>query len=185
MTNQTRVQWQDVAAEDLPPLPAKAEAHACLPDRDLVVICGRTLLDEMARYFGEERQLERLALLLGRVWRRRGDGAVKDPVVSITEFRSVAAADSSVVHVRMAPRDWPGVWAAMGGRQIVGWAHSHPGHGLCPSKTDLAMQRRWFAQPWALAMIFDPCAGTMATYAGRACTPTVPVQDAELTALLS
>lgn len=182
MSSPAAIRWREQAEEAPSLLPAEAETHANLPAENLAVVCPQLLCEDLQAYFGEERRVERLSLLLGRVWRRREGAAV---VLCVSGYRNVPVADSSAVHVRMAPLDWPGVWAATDGRQIVGWAHSHPGHGVRPSATDLATQRRWFAQPWALAIIADPCAGTMAAYAGRGCTPVTLVRDAELTALLS
>lgn len=175
------IAWREHPEEALPLLPAAAEAALRLPATDVSVVCTQATYEALAVYFAEQQRLERLALLLGTVWQRSGNGAL---VSSITGYWSIPTAESSAVHVRMAARDWPAVWAGIEGRQIIGWAHSHPGHGVRPSATDFDMQRRWFTQPWAVAMIFDPCAGTMAAYAGKACTPVDLVTLAALTALL-
>ena len=39
---------------------------------------------------------------------------------------------------------------------IVGWAHSHPGYGCFLSDIDIDTQRRYFNQPYHIAMVVDP-----------------------------
>jgi 26S proteasome regulatory subunit N11 len=39
---------------------------------------------------------------------------------------------------------------------VVGWYHSHPGHGIFLSGTDLNTQRLSFKQIWQIATVYDP-----------------------------
>ncbi|GET41493.1 Mov34/MPN/PAD-1 family protein [Microseira wollei] len=39
---------------------------------------------------------------------------------------------------------------------IVGWYHSHPGHGIFLSGTDLTTQRSCYNQIWQIAVVYDP-----------------------------
>jgi proteasome lid subunit RPN8/RPN11 len=39
---------------------------------------------------------------------------------------------------------------------IVGWYHSHPGHGIFLSGTDLNTQRLCFNKIWQIAIVYDP-----------------------------
>ena len=39
---------------------------------------------------------------------------------------------------------------------IVGWYHSHPGHGIFLSGTDLNTQRLSFGKVWQIASVYDP-----------------------------
>lgn len=39
---------------------------------------------------------------------------------------------------------------------IVGWYHSHPGHGCFMSKTDINTQNTMFNNPWNFAIVVDP-----------------------------
>jgi proteasome lid subunit RPN8/RPN11 len=39
---------------------------------------------------------------------------------------------------------------------IVGWYHSHPGHGIFLSGTDLNTQRLCFKEIWQIAVVYDP-----------------------------
>lgn len=41
--------------------------------------------------------------------------------------------------------------------KVVGWFHSHPGHGIFLSKgMDTKIQGEFFQQPWQIAMVYDP-----------------------------
>ena len=44
-------------------------------------------------------------------------------------------------------------------QQIVGWYHSHPGHGVFLSGYDLFIQRRFFSDTRMTALVIDPLAG--------------------------
>lgn len=44
-------------------------------------------------------------------------------------------------------------------KQIVGWYHSHPGHGVFLSGYDLFIQRSFFSDPRMVALVIDPLAG--------------------------
>ena len=44
-------------------------------------------------------------------------------------------------------------------QQIVGWYHSHPGHGVFLSGYDLFIQRSFFSDPRMPALVIDPLAG--------------------------
>jgi len=39
---------------------------------------------------------------------------------------------------------------------IVGWYHSHPGHGCFMSQTDISTQKRMFNKPFHVAIVIDP-----------------------------
>ncbi len=53
------------------------------------------------------------------------------------------------------------------GRQIVGWYHTHPSHGLFLSEYDLFIHRNFFADPRMLALVIDPVAGQMGWFGWR------------------
>lgn len=42
------------------------------------------------------------------------------------------------------------------GKLITGWCHSHPSYGCFLSQTDVNTQRRFFSEPWHVAMVIDP-----------------------------
>ncbi len=46
--------------------------------------------------------------------------------------------------------------------KIVGWYHTHPGHGVVFSDMDLFIHRNFFSSPAHVALVTDPLAGTTA-----------------------
>jgi len=40
--------------------------------------------------------------------------------------------------------------------RILGWYHTHPGHGIFLSEMDLFIHKNFFSLPWHLAFVFDP-----------------------------
>src|SRR5206468_2706651 len=40
--------------------------------------------------------------------------------------------------------------------RILGWYHTHPGHGIFLSDMDLFIHKHFFNLPWHLAFVFDP-----------------------------
>lgn len=43
---------------------------------------------------------------------------------------------------------------------IVGWYHSHPGHGVFFSEHDAFIHRNFFPAPWHIAVVVDPVSGS-------------------------
>ena len=50
---------------------------------------------------------------------------------------------------------------------IVGWYHSHPGHGCFMSSTDIETQKSMFSSPWHIAVVIDPLKFDVAAFALR------------------
>jgi proteasome lid subunit RPN8/RPN11 len=48
---------------------------------------------------------------------------------------------------------------------IIGWYHSHPGHGIFLSGHDKFIQRHFFGAPWQIAIVLDPIARTEGMFA--------------------
>ena len=40
--------------------------------------------------------------------------------------------------------------------RILGWYHTHPGHGIFLSDMDLFIHKNFFAQAWQIALVVDP-----------------------------
>lgn len=64
------------------------------------------------------------------------------------------------VHFRFTTECWQEILRIQkqefAGTTIVGWYHSHPGHGIFLSGTDLNTQRLSFKQIWQIATVYDP-----------------------------
>jgi proteasome lid subunit RPN8/RPN11 len=51
--------------------------------------------------------------------------------------------------------------------RILGWYHTHPGHGIFLSDMDLFIHKNFFSLPWHVAFVFDPKAGEEGLFAWR------------------
>ena len=51
--------------------------------------------------------------------------------------------------------------------RILGWYHTHPGHGIFLSDMDLFIHKNFFSLPWHLAFVFDPQAQEEGLFAWR------------------
>jgi 26S proteasome regulatory subunit N11 len=64
------------------------------------------------------------------------------------------------VHFRFTPECWQEILRIQKEHYpqttIVGWYHSHPGHGIFLSGTDLNTQRLSFGKIWQIAIVYDP-----------------------------
>jgi proteasome lid subunit RPN8/RPN11 len=41
-------------------------------------------------------------------------------------------------------------------KKFIGWYHTHPGFGIFLSGMDDFIQANWFAEPWQIALVYDP-----------------------------
>jgi len=101
----------------------------------------------------EERK-EAMGLMLGTLHAHEGG--------EFTLVREVVttALESSSVRVRFDKNSYERLFASMDDCGfdfiIVGWYHSHPGHGCFMSSTDIDTQRRLFRERYHSALVFDP-----------------------------
>jgi hypothetical protein len=61
------------------------------------------------------------------------------------------------------------------GLTILGWYHSHPGHGIFLSGTDLNTQRLSFNKIWQIAIVYDPLRHEIGYFYGADGKRTQPV----------
>jgi len=116
---------------------------------------ARTLL----HYLGEPRREERGGVLLGQRTGRvvRIGGAVFPP--QVTQSAANCAFDAHCIEVissSISAMADPPIAGAL--EKMVGWIHSHPGHGLFLSHTDVATLDSWLQlDEGAIAVVVDPC----------------------------
>ena len=97
---------------------------------------------------------EVMGLLLGEVFVHQGR--------EYTVVRDVATTDleATSVSVRFDPEGFESLFASLECARfryvLVGWYHSHPGHGCFLSSTDVATQRCMFDRPYHTALVVDP-----------------------------
>jgi 26S proteasome regulatory subunit N11 len=109
---------------------------------------------------------EQVGLLFGRVEETEGNPSI----VTILTSHPLDPASASSTHVAMLRDQWPSAWRRLTSckpdLQLVGWYHSHPGHGIFLSATDLRTQALWFRQPWHVALVFDPVSHSIGAFCG-------------------
>ncbi|MFP4196048.1 MAG: Mov34/MPN/PAD-1 family protein [Methanomassiliicoccales archaeon] len=97
---------------------------------------------------------EVMGFLLGQVFQMGGDryALVRDVVTTDLE--------ASSVQVRFDRSSYESLFSDLEecgfDYLIVGWYHSHPGHGCFMSSTDIETQRTMFPQPYHGALVLDP-----------------------------
>jgi hypothetical protein len=147
----------------------------------LNVVVTRPVSRTLASCFGEDLGRERMALLSGRVFRL---ASAEGLLVLVEGAVPVTATHSTQVHVAMSPKSWPDLWSVLEQGKpeisgdsteatIVGWAHSHPGHGAFFSAEDRRTQEQWFTRPWHIGLVLDPISGALAGFSGPAAKPAV------------
>jgi len=51
--------------------------------------------------------------------------------------------------------------------RIVGWYHTHPGHGVFLSEMDVFVHESFFGMPWQVALVYDPRSGEEGIFGAR------------------
>lgn len=140
------------------------------------VYIAESLFAFVCAHLEHDTSREHGGFLLGKVVRPEDDDQTTESVVR--ECVACPMASGSLHHLTLGPECWQKVYAyenaSDGQLMIVGWFHSHPGMPLRPSARDEFIQRHFFAEPWQLAWICDPLAGTHEFYT---------MQDGSITAI--
>ncbi|MEM2869142.1 MAG: Mov34/MPN/PAD-1 family protein [Thermoplasmata archaeon] len=99
-----------------------------------------------------KRHLEALGYLVGDYcrWKNKEYTIVEDAVTSDLETTSVS------VHFQAFEKAFDKLDRIDFDYVIVGWYHSHPGHGCFMSQTDISTQKRMFNKPFHIAVVIDP-----------------------------
>jgi proteasome lid subunit RPN8/RPN11 len=115
------------------------------------------ILDGIRRDLAQTPRVERGGILIGHAFRDLDDRRTSFTVV--IGAISQPSEDSSVGHYTVTPamitqarrtleRHFPG-------GAVVGWYHSHPGHGIFLSEQDMRIVRSLYSAPWQIAFVRD------------------------------
>jgi proteasome lid subunit RPN8/RPN11/tetratricopeptide (TPR) repeat protein len=119
----------------------------------------RRAADAIERHAQSETARELGGVLLGGHYEGR-DGEF----VEIEDALPAEGAESHAARITFTHETWARVAEAVDARpdrlQIVGWYHTHPGFGIFLSHHDLFIHQNFFAEPWQVALVVDPVAGT-------------------------
>lgn len=127
-------------------------------ETDARVICAsRVFMAVEARARDQQREIG--GVLLGEAYRHEGFLYIE--IVECIFAEEKSREQSSSVHFDFTPAIWAEMLRVKDQNyehlRILGWFHSHPGHGifLSPGMDD-RIQKEFFHQPWQTAMVFDP-----------------------------
>jgi proteasome lid subunit RPN8/RPN11 len=142
------------------------------PRRDgFQVVFTREALDVVVRHGNSRRDVEVGGVLAGEVF------SDTHGVYLLIDLAVVAdTSDQSDSHFTFTGHTWSDIHdklhAARPDARIVGWFHTHPGHGVFLSGMDLFIQRGFFDAPHMVALVFDPRSGEIGTFVWRDGQPT-------------
>ena len=163
--HQNEIQWQEV---DEAYRPQRADTRRVLesvlgsvprrfrPGRDAVVLQHAAWVD-LRLHLATNLQVEQGGVLIGRAFADTVHGGW---LVVVDEAVPAEGAEETPVSVEWTPKSWEKILPRLKqlpvDATIVGSYHSHPGHGVYLSETDLETQRGLFPEPWQLALVVDP-----------------------------
>ena len=91
-------------------------------------------------------------VLVGEVYQ---DGA--GPYLLVDDVVEGLASHGSAGQVTFTPETWQHIQMEMDAkhpdRRIVGWYHTHPGHGIFLSEMDMFIHQSFFNLPWQTAFV--------------------------------
>lgn len=126
--------------------------------RESIAELDRFVRDQGVSTFSEEEdQLPEIGgLLMGKV---AFDQKEEQYYVSIEEFAPIEAAAQDEISLEFSNQSLAKVFSKYEDEHpelaLVGWFHTHPGHGLFLSKPDLRIQEGFFTRPYQFAMEMD------------------------------
>lgn len=134
-------------------------------DGPAVVLDGMAFA-EVESFLRHDVSREHGGFLLGNV--ARGPTGVECLATVVRLAIPCLDAEGSMTHLTLDHRCWQLVHSHPavqdGTESIVGWFHSHPGMTLRMSPRDEFIHAAFFEQPWQVAWIMDPIAGSHAFY---------------------
>ncbi len=156
LTNEQLSTGRDAAhlrAEDFPrrDLPALAKVR----ERRYQVAILQSVLDDIHAHGQATSDIEICGVLLGSVFHdEKGPWCLIDASVrgnfSAGKQTQVTITSETWTHVNeVRDREFPD-------KKFVGWYHTHPGFGIFLSGMDDFIQANWFAEPWQIALVYDP-----------------------------
>jgi proteasome lid subunit RPN8/RPN11 len=91
------------------------------------------------------------------------------PFVLVEQMIQGEAAAESIGQVTFTAATWQHIQLEMDKHypdlRIVGWYHTHPGHGVFLSEMDVFLHESFFGLPWQMAVVYDPKSGEEGMFA--------------------
>lgn len=90
------------------------------------------------------------------------------PYLEITDIIEAKRTDSQHTYLVFTQETWSEINQTLASnypeKKIVGWYHSHPGHGVFLSSQDVFLHESFFDLPWQTAFVIDPTSGDEAFF---------------------
>jgi proteasome lid subunit RPN8/RPN11 len=143
-----RLRAEDFPRKELPAL-------ATLREKRYQVAILQSVLDDIHAHGQATNDIEICGVLLGTVYHdSKGPWCLIDASVrgnfSAGKQTQVTITSETWTHVNeVRDRQFPE-------KKFVGWYHTHPGFGIFLSGMDDFIQANWFAEPWQIALVYDP-----------------------------
>jgi proteasome lid subunit RPN8/RPN11 len=122
-----------------------------------VVIC-QSAINRIHAHGDSLPRTEVSGVLIGDVYRDQ-----TGPFLQVENIIEVASPGGAAAQVPFTAATWQNIQARIDrqfpGCRIVGWYHTHPGHGVFLSKLDVFVHESFFGLPWQTAFIYDPRMG--------------------------
>jgi proteasome lid subunit RPN8/RPN11 len=118
------------------------------------VVCRSSVLEAVHAHGQETRDVEVCGVLVGNIHRDQGG-----PYLWIEAAIRGEHASNLAAQVTFTSATWTYIHEEIEkhpGKRIVGWYHTHPDFGIFLSAADLFIHENFFAQPWQVALVFDP-----------------------------
>ncbi len=123
-------------------------------DGSLPIFIFESVLEEILDYSESDLCRELGGFLVGGVFED------ERKYIEIRHFLPATDASSNVASLKIDYDVWSQLHRRLEQQHpndiLVGWHHTHPGHGVFLSGYDRFIHRNYFDQPWHVAMVVDP-----------------------------
>jgi proteasome lid subunit RPN8/RPN11 len=123
--------------------------------RTFQIIVRQSALNKVHTHGDKTPDIEVCGVMVGDVYHDEAG-----PFLLIEDIIIGKAAKGSVGQVTFTSDTWQQIQTDMDAnhpkKRIVGWYHTHPGHGIFLSDMDLFLHDNFFSMPWQAALVYDP-----------------------------
>jgi proteasome lid subunit RPN8/RPN11 len=148
--------------------------HELLKDRlsgprssEFQMVIRQSVLNRIHAHGDSSPKIEICGVLVGDVYH---DGT--GPVLLIENIIEGASSAGAAGQVTFTAATWQHIQTRMEQQfpssRIVGWYHTHPGHGVFLSKMDVFVHESFFGLPWQTAFVYDPRSGEEGLFGAEA-----------------
>lgn len=134
-----------------------AQLQGRIPAGAVPVYIDTAVIESVWRHVMTNRRTELGGILIGRC-AQNGDLFARITACLDARHTTTTAGSLTFTHetwADLADR----VGERYGDQKVLGWYHSHPGHGVFMSRYDRFIHESFFRNPWQCALVLDPVRG--------------------------